>query len=54
MTLALLFWILALFWLLTGAWAPWPAERWRPWLHDVLTFALLVCLGWAAFGAPVR
>jgi len=57
MTLALIFWILMLLWLAFGFWTSWPsvaAGQWHPFGGNLLLFILLLLLGWAAFGAPVK
>jgi len=57
MTLAILFWVLMIFWLIFGAWSgytpgqPYPV---RVWGGSLLIFVLLSILGWAQFGAPVH
>jgi len=56
MTIALLFWILMLLWLLFGFMynsgiVPGP---YGPWGHSLLLFILLLLLGWASFGAPIK
>ena len=55
MTLALLFWICMLLWLVAGV--PWPAIRagdWRPAAGSLLLFILFLCVGWHCFGAPIK
>ena len=57
MGMGLLFWILMLFWLVFGFWWHWPVtspNSWRPLGNSLLLFVLLVLLGWAAFGPPIR
>jgi hypothetical protein len=57
MTLGLLYWILMLFWLVFGFWWHWPVtspNSWRPLGNSLLLFVLLLILGWATFGAPIR
>jgi hypothetical protein len=57
MTMGLLFWILMLFWLLFGLWSNWGgivAGQWHPLGNSLLLFILLLLLGWAAFGPPIR
>lgn len=56
MTLAVLYWILMLFWLLFGLWSNWPALKsdWRPAGGTLLLFLLLLVLGWRVFGSPVQ
>ena len=56
MTLGLVFWILMLLWLLFGAWGTLGRPGW-PYFwqgHGLLLFILLLLLGWASFGAPIR
>lgn len=52
MTLALVFWVLMLLWLVLGF--VWPSgegrARYFPWLMHFLLFAVL---GWAVFGSPI-
>lgn len=57
MSLALIFWILMLLWLVFGLWQNWPGiqgGQWQPAGGNLLLFILLLILGWAAFGAPIR
>lgn len=56
MTLALIFWVLMLIWVVFSAWSHWPgAPGGAPvWGNTVLLFVLFLILGWAIFGAPVR
>jgi hypothetical protein len=57
MAIGLLFWILMLFWLIFGLWSHWPVSapnQWRPLGNSFLLFILLLLLGWAAFGPPIR
>ena len=60
MTIAMLFWILMLFWLVFGLYWNWPqgaapAPGWYwPVGSNLLLFILLFLLGWHAFGFPIR
>jgi hypothetical protein len=56
MTLCVLFYILMLLWLIFGVWSNLPGLKtdWRPAGGTLLLFLLLLCLGWAVFGAPVK
>jgi hypothetical protein len=58
MTLALLYWVLMLLWLVFGLWSNWPAPGtpvgFRPLGGTVLLFILLLVLGWQVFGTPVH
>lgn len=57
MTLALLYWILLLLYLILGAVGSWPkGEAKFGWAHGggLLLFLLLLVLGWAEFGAPIH
>lgn len=60
MTLALLFWILMLLWLVFGylGWPgtpqPTPAPWWAPVGSTLILFFLLFLLGWASFGPPIK
>lgn len=59
MTLALLFWILMLLWIVLGAFRDWPAApsgpiSWAPFGGSLLLFILLLILGWHAFGTPIK
>lgn len=57
MTMAILFWVLMIIWLVFGLWSgyvpgqPYPV---RSWGGSLLIFVLLAILGWAQFGAPVH
>lgn len=56
MSLMLIFWILMLLWLVYGAayyWGSVPGP-YGPWGHGLFLFILLLILGWAVFGAPVK
>jgi hypothetical protein len=60
MTLALLFWILMLLWLVFG-YLGWPgspqstpAPWWTPVGTTLILFLLLFLLGWASFGSPIK
>lgn len=54
MTLALVFWILMLLWLVTLVWWHWPANGAAFEPGNGFLFILLLVLGWAVFGAPIR
>lgn len=57
MTLAVLFWVLMIVWLVFGFWSgyvPGQPYSFRAWGGGVLGFVLLAILGWATFGAPVK
>jgi hypothetical protein len=56
MTLGLLFWLLMVIWLIFGFAWNWGAlpGAYGPWGHSLLLFILLLLLGWATFGAPLR
>lgn len=56
MTVALIFWIIMLVWLVFSAYSWWPSQP-HPapvWGHTILLFILFLLLGWGVFGAPVR
>jgi len=55
MSITLVFWILMLFWFLFGI-AQWRGMvgAYGVWGHSLLLFILLLLLGWATFGAPVK
>lgn len=54
MTLALIYWILMLAWLVLGT--DWSGARtnWRPAAGSVLLFVLLLVIGWSVYGSPVK
>jgi hypothetical protein len=57
MSMGLIFWILMLLWLVFGFWSSWPGisqGQWQPVGGNLMLFILLLLLGWAAFGAPIR
>jgi len=55
MSMALLFWILMVIWLVfLGWWHYWPQGNAHPFLIWPLPFILFLLLGWQIFGAPVR
>ncbi len=55
MSIGLIFWVLMLFWVVFGVWSNWPnANTPRAWGGSLLEFLLFLCLGWHAFGAPIR
>lgn len=54
MSIALVYWILMLLWLVLGfAFGPAPFN-WRATGPNLLLFILLVLLGWKTFGAPIH
>lgn len=58
MSLGLAFWILMLLWLVFGLWwnnrAAFASGNWSPVGGSLLLFLLLLLLGWASFGPPLR
>jgi len=56
MTIGLVFWILMLLWLILGIYWNWPAGQpnYPVWGGNLLLFILLLLLGWAEFGPPIR
>lgn len=52
MTKELLYWILMLFWLVLGIWTTWP--NYRAGAPNLILFVLMVILGWAEFGPPIK
>ena len=57
MTLALIYWILMFLWLIFGIWSNYGTIRsgqWYPFGGNLLLWILLLILGWATFGAPIR
>ncbi len=57
MTLAILFWVLMIVWLVFGLWSdfvPGQPYPFRAGARSFLLFVLFTILGWAQFGAPVR
>jgi hypothetical protein len=59
MSLALVFWVLMLLWLVAGLWWHWtPAQPtplgYAPVGLHLFLFILLLILGWGTFGAPIR
>lgn len=56
MTIGLLFWILMVVWALFGLWRGWttPPSPPYPLAGDLLLFILLLLLGIAAFGWPIK
>lgn len=55
MTLGLLFWILMLLWVVAFGWS-WSAAP-QPWPQrgpSLLLFLIILALGWAVFGAPIK
>jgi hypothetical protein len=56
MTIAFLFWLLMLLWLLFGLYWTWPADgrAFAPVGGNLLLFILLFLLGWKLFGFPIQ
>jgi len=54
MSMALIFWVLMLLWLVFWGLSTWGPLGPYPWGHNILLFILLFLLGWQAFGAPVH
>jgi hypothetical protein len=57
MPLAIWFWVLMFFWVLFGFWRDWVPGQPYPWRNgasNLLLFFLLLLLGWAQFGSPVK
>ncbi len=54
MTLALVFWILMLLWLVSMGAGYLGGPSWSGHAGNILLFLLFLTLGWALFGAPVR
>jgi len=57
MSMGLIFWVLMLLWLVFGFWQNWggiQSGQWQPVGGNLMLFILLLLLGWAAFGAPIR
>jgi hypothetical protein len=52
MTIAFLFWLLMILWLVFGVWSTWPNLRAGG--PDLLLFILLGLLGWKVFGAAIH
>jgi hypothetical protein len=52
MTLALLFWVLMVVWLVFGLWSNWPPTK--TWGGTLLFWILLAILGWAVFGPAIH
>lgn len=52
MTLALLYWILMLLWLVFGLWSGWPNQKLVG--GTMLLFLILLAVGWRVFGPPVH
>ena len=53
MTLSMLFWLLMLLALLFGG-SKRLSERAPPWSSNLLLWIMLLVLGWAVFGAPIK
>lgn len=59
MAMSLLFWVVLLFWALlglAGASHGWPAikAQWQPVSWSLILFVLILLLGWATFGPPIK
>jgi hypothetical protein len=56
MTIALLFWILMLAWLIFGVLNAWPTPGTRPWPlgSHILLWVVIALLGWRVFGAMLH
>lgn len=56
MSIALLFWIIMVVWLLFGLWSNWPVTgaNGRPLAGTVILWVLLALLGWKVFGAAIH
>ena len=52
MSLGLAFWIIFLIWAVFGVWWNWPNHAAVG--GNAILFVLLLLLGWATFGAPIR
>jgi hypothetical protein len=56
MSIGLLFWLLMLLWILGSTYAGWrpsPGAYW-PLGTSLLLFLILIALGWAVFGSPIK
>lgn len=53
MTLALLFWVLMIIWLVFGLWRDWPGGP-KVFGGHILVFILLAVLSWAVFGPAIH
>jgi hypothetical protein len=56
MSIALVYWVLMLFWFVFGLWGSWPvtAANAKPAVGNLLLFILLLLIGWKIFGPPVH
>lgn len=57
MSLAVLFWMLMVIWLVFGFWSgysPGQPYNLRNWGGSMLNWILFAVLGWQVFGAPIR
>ena len=56
MTMALLFWLLMVLWLVGYTWVGWPRDpATRPlFASSMLLWVLLALLGWGVFGSPIK
>jgi hypothetical protein len=56
MSIALIFWIIMLLWLVLGFYQNWPAPNTRPWPlgGHIILWILLALLGWKTFGPAIH
>lgn len=56
MSLSLLFWILLLLWIVCCGATHWPQTKsdWRTASGSLLLLGLILVLGWAVFGEPIK
>jgi len=52
MTLAIAFWIFMILFLVFGTWSAWPNVQGAG--GNLILFILLLILGWAEFGSPIK
>ncbi len=52
MSVALLYWLIVLFWVLASLWGNWPLTRAHA--PNVILLILFLIIGWLLFGAPVH
>lgn len=53
MTIAFLYWLLMILWLIFGIWTDYPLGP-RPMGRTVLLWILLFLIGWSVFGFPIK